>query len=58
MQELVLKAEDLQTLDNLIKKIPFEHAFPLFQFLTGKLQEGQKAAEAKTEPKADNKKSK
>lgn len=43
---LVLSAQDVEQLDKFVQEIPFKHAFPLFQFLRGKLQQ-QAEEEAK-----------
>lgn len=43
---LTLTSEDLKVLDEMIRKTPFEYAFPIFQFLSGKVQEATKKKEA------------
>lgn len=51
--EVVLTAEDLDKLNKLIQKTPFEYSFPFFQILRAKVEEAaakqQEAAQVKTE---------
>jgi hypothetical protein len=50
---IVLTQEDITTINGLIQKMPFEHAMPLFQLFTKKIQEAQEAAkETEEKPKA------
>lgn len=59
MDTLILSQKDLDYITELLKRMPFEHAYPLFIFLKAKVEEGvraqqvQETAQSQAEVKKD-----